>query len=195
MLDRSVAHLELSALVRAAAVLLAVVLTALAAQFTIPLPFTAVPSTLTPLVVMVTGAVLGARLGFVTQAIYLAAGAAGLAVFTPVPTLPPGALRLVGPTGGYLLAYPIAAFVTGWLAERGFDRRYLTSVLAMAAGLAVIFTFGVSWLAWLARPVPSGLPAALASGLYPFIPIDLIKISIAAAILPTAWSLLGHRRH
>ena len=83
MLDRSVAHLELGALVRAAAVLLAVVLTALAAQFTIPLPFTAVPSTLTPLVVMVTGAVLGARLGFVTQALYLAAGAAGLPCSLP----------------------------------------------------------------------------------------------------------------
>jgi biotin transport system substrate-specific component len=181
--------------IQVAAVLFVSVLTATAAQVSVPLPFTPVPLTLQPMVVLIGGAVLGPRLGMVSQVLYLLAGLAGLPVFAASATLPQGPLRLLGPTGGYLMSYPFAAFVTGWLAERGFDRRYLTSVLAMAAGLAVIFTFGVSWLAWLARPVPSGLPAALASGLYPFIPIDLIKISIAAAILPTAWSLLGHRRH
>ena len=67
-------------------------------------------------------------------------------VFAFSPELPQGAARLVGPTGGYLMAYPFAAFVTGMLATRGFDRRYLTSVLAMAAGLAVIFAGGVTWL-------------------------------------------------
>lgn len=180
--------------IQVAAVLFVSVLTATAAQVSVPLPFTPVPLTLQPMVVLIGGAVLGPRLGMVSQVLYLLAGLAGLPVFAASATLPQGPLRLLGPTGGYLMSYPFAAFVTGWLAERGFDRRYLTSVLAMAAGLAVIFTFGVSWLAWLARPVPAGLSAALASGLYPFIPIDLIKISIAAAILPTAWSLLGHRR-
>ena len=186
MLDRSVAHLELGAPVRVAAVLLAVVLTALAAQFTIPLPFTAVPSTLTPLVVMITGAVLGARLGFAAQALYLAAGAAGLAVFTPVPTLPPGALRLVGPTGGYLLAYPIAAFVTGWLAERGWDRHYLTSFASMLAGLAVIFAGGISWLA---ISVTQSIPVAIAQGFTPFIVKDVLEAAAAALVLPGAWKL------
>jgi biotin transport system substrate-specific component len=176
--------------IQVAAVLFVSVLTATAAQVSVPLPFTPVPLTLQPMVVLIGGAVLGPRLGMASQVLYLLAGLAGLPVFAASATLPQGPLRLIGPTGGYLMSYPFAAFVTGWLAERGFDRRYLTSVLAMAAGLAVIFTFGVSWLAWLARPVPSGLSAALASGLYPFIPIDLIKISIAAAILPTAWSFL-----
>jgi biotin transport system substrate-specific component len=176
--------------IQVAAVLFVSVLTAAAAQVSVPLPFTPVPLTLQPMVVLLGGAVLGPRLGMASQVLYLLAGLAGLPVFAASATLPQGPLRLIGPTGGYLMSYPFAAFVTGWLAERGFDRRYLTSVLAMAAGLAVIFTFGVSWLAWLARPVPSGLSAALASGLYPFIPIDLIKISIAAAILPTTWSFL-----
>jgi biotin transport system substrate-specific component len=149
ILDRSVAAITLEAgpLIRAAAVALAVALTAAAAQFTILLPFTAVPFTMGPLAVLLTGAALGSRLGFVAQALYLAAGAAGLAVFTPSPTLPPGPLRLIGPTGGYLMAYPIAAFLTGYLAERGWDRRYLTSYAAMLAGLFLIFTSGVTWLA------------------------------------------------
>jgi biotin transport system substrate-specific component len=176
--------------IQVAAVLFVSVLTATAAQVSVPLPFTPVPLTLQPMVVLIGGAVLGPRLGMASQVLYLLAGLAGLPVFAASATLPQGPLRLLGHTGGYLMSYPFAAFLTGWLAERGFDRRYLTSVLAMAAGLAVIFTFGVSWLAWLARPVPSGLSVALASGLYPFIPIDLIKISIAAAILPTAWSFL-----
>lgn len=188
MLDHSVANLQPRALVRAAAVGLAVALTAFAAQFTIPMPFTAVPFTLTPLVVMLTGAALGARLGFLTQALYLAAGAVGLQVFAPVPTLPPGALRLVGPTGGYLLAYPLAAFVTGWLAERGWDRRYSTSLASMLVGLAIIFAGGVSWLA---ISVTHSLPAAIATGFAPFIVMDVAKAAAAALILPGAWKLLG----
>jgi len=71
---------------------------------------------------------------------------------------------LLGPTGGYLISYPFAAFVTGYLAERGFDRRYSTSVLAMAAGLIVIFAFGVTWLAMFARPAALGFDAALRAG-------------------------------
>jgi biotin transport system substrate-specific component len=190
MLDHSVARLELRTPVRAAAVALAVVLTALAAQFTVPLPFTAVPFTLTPLVVMLTGAALGSRLGFLTQALYLLAGAAGLQVFAPSPTLPPGPLRLVGPTAGYLWAYPVAAFLTGWLAERGWDRNYWTSLASMLAGLAIVFIGGVSWLAGLT----GSLSGAIASGFAPFILPDIIKVSVAALILPGAWRLLstGH---
>ena len=184
---------DLTIAIRAAAVLFVTVLTATAAQVSLPLPFTPVPLTLQPMVVLIGGAVLGPRLGMASQVLYLLAGLAGLPVFAASATLPPGPLRLLGPTGGYLMSYPFAAFVTGWLAERGFDRRYLTSVLALAAGLAVIFTFGVSWLAWFAAPVPAGLSTALATGLYPFIPVDLVKIAIAAAILPTAWAFLGRR--
>ena len=175
-------------LVRAAGVVLAVMLTAAAAQFSSPLPFTAVPFTLAPLAVMLTGAALGSRLGFLSQALYLAAGAAGLAVFSPSVTLPPGAARLVGPTGGYLLAYPVAAFVTGWLAERGWDRRYFTSLASMLIGLAVIFAGGVSWLSTLPGQT---LGTAIAGGFLPYIAMDLVKAAIAAKILPTAWKLLG----
>jgi biotin transport system substrate-specific component len=176
--------------IRAAAVLFVTVLTAAAAQVSIPLPFTPVPLTLQPMVVLLGGAALGPRLGLTSQVLYLLAGIAGLPVFAASATLPQGPLRLLGPTGGYLMSYPFAACLTGLLAARGFDRRYLTSVLAMASGLAVIFTFGVTWLAFFAAPAPVGLSAALAAGLYPFFPVDLIKICIASAIMPAVWRFL-----
>lgn len=176
--------------IKAGAVLLATTLTAAAAQFTMPLPFTAVPFVLTPLVVLLSGAALGSRLGALSQILYLAAGAAGLPVFAPSVTLPPGALRLLGPTGGYLLAYPVAAFVTGWLAERGWDRRYLSSAAAMLTGLAIIFAGGVSWLA---ISFSQTLTAAFASGLVPFVALDVVKAAAAAGILPVVWRLLGKR--
>jgi biotin transport system substrate-specific component len=174
--------------VRAAGVALAVMLTAAAAQFTSPLPFTAVPFTLAPLAVMLTGAALGSRLGFLAQALYLAAGAAGLPVFAPSIVLPPGAARLLGPTAGYLMAYPVAAFVTGWLAERGWDRRYLTSLASMLAGLAVIFGGGVAWLSLMPGQT---IGTAIAGGFLPYIAMDLLKAAIAAKILPVAWKTLG----
>src|SRR5437764_737225 len=115
---------------------------------------------------------------------------------TPViaasPSLPHGVARLVGPTGGYLMAYPLAAFVAGWLAERGFDRRYVTAFIAMACGLAIVFAGGVLWLAWLGQR-PRGLNAALAAGFYPFIVADLLKLLAAAAVMPAAWRLARSR--
>ena len=143
------------------------------------------------MVVLLGGAALGSRLGMASQVLYLVLGMAGLPVFAASPVLPQGIFRLLGPTGGYLMSYPFAAFLTGFLAERGFDRRYLTSVLAMAAGLAVIFACGVLWLAWFARPAHAGLDAALRTGLYPFLPADIVKICLAAAIMPGVWALLG----
>ena len=98
------------------------------------------------MVVLIGGAALGSRLGLASQVLYILAGLAGLPVFAASPILPQGAARLIGPTRWCLMAFPLAAFVAGALAERGLDRRYLTSVLAMAAGLAVIFLFGVTWL-------------------------------------------------
>jgi biotin transport system substrate-specific component len=180
--------------IQVAAVLFMTALTAAAAQVSVPLPFTPVPFTLTPMVVLLGGAALGSRLGMASQVLYLLLGIAGLPVFAPSPVLPQGMLRLLGPTGGYLMSYPFAAFIAGALAERGFDRRYLTSVLAMAAGLAVIFAFGVTWLAWFARPAARGLDLALHSGLYPFLPADLVKVCIAAAIMPGVWWLVGRHR-
>jgi biotin transport system substrate-specific component len=179
---------EMKTAIRAASVLLLAAMTAAAAQISIPLPFTPVPFTLQPMVVLLGGAVLGARLGMAAQVVYLLAGIAGLPVFAASAVLPQGALRLLGPTGGYLMSYPFAAFLTGLLAERGFDRRYLTSALAMGAGLIVVFACGVLWLAFLARPA-AGLDAALRTGFYPFIPADIFKVLVAAAVMPAVWRL------
>src|SRR5690554_1620075 len=96
---------------RAAAVAFFVALTAATAQFSVHLPFTHVPVTLQPIVVLLSGLLLGARLGAISQCVYLAAGVAGLPVFALSATLPMGVLRLLGPTGGYLMAYPFAAYL------------------------------------------------------------------------------------
>jgi biotin transport system substrate-specific component len=185
---------DMSGAIRAAAVVFVAVLTAVAAQVSIPLPFTPVPFTLQPMIVLVGGAALGARLGMASQVIYLLAGIAGLPVFAASPVLPQGFLRLLGPTGGFLMAYPIAALLAGWLAERGFDRRYLTSVFAMAAGLTIIFAFGIAWFAFFASPSPVGLSRALQLAFYPFIGVDLLKILLAATVLPAVWTMTDHLR-
>ena len=181
-----------------ASVLFVTALTAAAAQVSVPLPFTVVPLTLQPMVVLIGGLALGSRLGAASQILYLAAGIAGLPVFAASATLPPGPLRLLGPTGGYLMAYPLAAFVAGWLAERGLDRRYVGSFAAMLAGLAIIFISGITWLALFARVASGsaaiGFSAALASGLYPFVVADTVKLAIASGLVPAIWRVIGRPR-
>jgi biotin transport system substrate-specific component len=189
LLETSIGASDAAALapvVRVAAVALTVALTATASQFTVVLPFTAVPFTLAPLVVILAGAVLGSRLGAASQMAYLAAGIVGLQVFAPSAILPPGAGRLLGPTGGYLLAYPMAAFAAGYLAERGWDRSFLRAAVALTAGMLVIYLGG---FAWMTRFAPS-VGAAFAQGVAPFILADLAKVVIAAMMLPRAWRLL-----
>ncbi|HEU4688590.1 MAG TPA: biotin transporter BioY [Vicinamibacterales bacterium] len=186
--------IETARSVKIASMLFVTVLTAAAAQISVPLPFTAVPFTLQPMVVLLGALALGSRLGAASQILYLAAGIAGLPVFAASGILPPGPLRLLGPTGGYLMAYPLAAFLTGYLAERGFDRRYLTSIVAMLAGLAVIYAIGVTWLGVFARPLEGaapGMSVAALTGIYPFIVPDLIKIAVAAGLVPALWQLFG----
>ena len=174
--------------VRAGAVLFVTALTAAAAQISVPLPFTAVPFTFQPMVVLLGGLALGSTLGMTSQVLYLFAGIVGLPVFAASATLPPGALRLLGPTGGYLMAYPFAAFLTGYLSQRGFDRRYTTAVVAMVAGLALVYGSGATWLA---MSTGVGVAAAFAAGVAPFIVADLLKLLAAAGILPAFWKLLG----
>jgi biotin transport system substrate-specific component len=185
------------AAIRAAAVLLMTMLTAAAAQVSFSIPFTTVPFTMQPMVVLMSGLALGPRLGLTSQVLYLAAGLSGLPVFAVSATLPPGAARLLGPTGGYLMAYPFAAFLTGWLAARGFDRRYATSVAAMLIGLGVIYACGVTWLGLFARSADGaaavGLGAALTAGFYPFVVPDVIKILVAGGVMPGVWRLLGRK--
>lgn len=186
-----------AASVRIGTVVFFAILTAASAQISFPVPFTQVPFTLQPMVVLLAGLTLGSRLGALTQVAYLAAGLAGLPVFAASGVLPPGMLRLLGPTGGYLMSYPLAAYVTGALAERGFDRRYGTSVLAMAAGLAVVYACGITWLGAFARtasgPAATGFRAAVMAGAYPFVLPDLVKLAAAAGIVPSLWTLLGRR--
>jgi biotin transport system substrate-specific component len=159
--------------------------TGLAAQAAIPLPWTPVPLTGQSFAVLLTGMALGSRRGSLALALYLAEGAAGLPVFAGGGA---GPAALVGPTGGYLLAFPLAAAMTGYLAERGWDRRGLTTLAAMLIGSVVIFAGG---LAGLARFVP---PAQLlGTGLLPFIPGDVVKASLAALAFPFAWSWVNRR--
>ncbi len=177
---------------RTGAVAFVTVLTAIAAQISLPLPFTPVPFTLQPMVVLLGGAALGSRLGMSSQLLYLALGLAGLPVFAASPMLPQGVARLLGPTGGYLMAYPIAAFVAGSLAERGWDRRYGAAVIAMACGLAVVFAGGVLWLAVL-MPGAQGITAAASAGVYPFVLADVLKLFVAAGVMPSLWWLTASR--
>jgi biotin transport system substrate-specific component len=160
-------------------------LTALAARIAITLPWSPVPVTGQTLAVLLTGMTLGARRGFLALTLYLAEGLAGLPVFAGGAA---GPAALLGPSGGYLMAFPLAAALTGALAERSWDRRFVTTFAAMLAGSAVIFAGG---LAWLARFVPAG--QLLGAGLVPFVPGDILKASLAAAALPGAWRLAHGR--
>ena len=157
-------------------------LTGLSAQIEFHLPWSPVPVTGQTFMVLLTGALLGRRWGMASMAMYLAQGCAGLPVFAGGAA---GFHWLLGPTGGYLLGFVPAAWLTGRLAERGWGRSPLTAAAAMAIGSSVIFAFG---LAGLARFVPSGKLFAL--GLFPFIPGDLAKVVFASAALPFGWKLL-----
>jgi len=162
-------------------------LTALAAQVVIPLPFTPVPLTGQTFAVLLTGALLGSRLGALAMAAYLFEGAMGLPFFRG------GAggahYLLLSPTTGYLLAFPLAAFVTGLLAERGWDRRFLTAAAAMALGSFVILAGGWAWLALFFRTAGE----AFRLGVAPFLVGDLVKIALAAAALPAGWALVRRK--
>ena len=122
------------------------VLTAAAAQLSFPIPFTPVPFTIQPMIVLIGAAALGSRLGALSQIVYLTLGLAGLPVFAFSPELPQGFARLLGPTGGYLMAYPIAAFVTGLLAGRGLDRLHQVD-RAMGVRLVGDLCGRVLWIA------------------------------------------------
>jgi biotin transport system substrate-specific component len=145
------------------------VATALSAKVAVPLPGTPVPFTFQPLMVMLAGALLGARLGAASQLAYLAAGMAGLPVFVAGG----GIAYLLGPTGGYLLAYPLAAFVIGSLVGRGAG----SALLALLAGLGVIYAGGLAWLAAVGT-----VDSAVAAGLRPFLMADLVKVLLAVVV-------------
>lgn len=156
---------------------------ALSARLAIPLPFSPVPVTGQTLAVLLMGALLGSRRGSLCLLAYLAEGALGLPVFAGGTA---GLARLIGPTGGYLAGFLAAAFLVGMLAEKGWDRRVGTTFLAMLLGNAVIYAFGLPWLAHFV-----GSEKVLALGLLPFIPGDLVKLVLAVLVLPSGWRLIG----
>lgn len=149
---------------------------AAASQVAIPVPGTPVPLTLQPLVVVLAGLWLGPGAGAASTLFFLAAGAAGLPVFAPGGA--PGVLRLIGPTGGYLLAYPLAALVAGWVSGRAPS--LAGRVAAAVAGVLTLLAGGVAQLALLG----GDLGHAIAAGFLPFVGLDLAKAVIAAFLSP-----------
>ncbi|MDA9431170.1 biotin transporter BioY [Bradyrhizobium sp. CCBAU 51627] len=160
-------------------------LMALSAKVNLPLPY--VPMTLQTLVVLTIGAAYGWRLGSATMIAYLAEGAMGLPVFAgPVGGVAP----LVGPTAGYLYGFVAAAFTTGWLAERGWDRNVVLLFAAMAVGHLVIFIAGFGWLAY---GIGLGGTKAWVVGVAPFIAASVIKNALGAALMPAVRRIVDRR--
>jgi biotin transport system substrate-specific component len=160
-------------------------LTALAAQIVIP--GWPVPITAQTFAVLLTGALLGSRLGAMAMIVYLVEGASGLPFFSQGHS---GIAHLLGQTGGYLVAFPAGAFITGAFAENGWDKRFVTAVVAMAVGSLVILLSGLAWFCVLTHTSPM---VAFQVTVLKFIPGDIIKILAAAAVLPTGWALLKRK--
>ncbi|MQC25897.1 MAG: biotin transporter BioY [Chloroflexi bacterium] len=160
-------------------------LIAASAQLSVYLPFSPVPITGQTLGVLLVGMTLGSRRGALSMLAYLGEGALGLPVFAAGNA---SLAYMLGPTGGYLLGFVAAAWLVGALAERGFDRSLPRTFLAFALGSAVIYLFG---LAWLARFVP--WPGTLAAGMTPFLVGDAVKALVAALLLPAAWKVIGDK--
>ena len=160
-------------------------LTAASAQVVIPM--WPVPITGQTFAVLLTGALLGSRLGALAIIAYLIEGASGLPFFAGGHF---GLAHLVGPTGGYLISFPAAAYITGAFAEHGWDRRFLSAAAAMAIGSAVILFCGWAWVsfAWHTPPM-----LALTQTVTHLVPGDIIKVLLAAAVLPSGWKLVGRQ--
>jgi biotin transporter BioY len=160
-------------------------LTALAAQIVIPIG--PVPITAQTFAVLLAGALLGSRLGAMAMIVYLIEGASGLPFFYGGSS---GIGHLLGPTGGYLVAFPAGAFIAGAFAENGWDKRFSTAVVAMAVGSIVILLAGLAWFSVLTHTPPL---VAFQVSVLKFIPGDIIKVLLAAAVLPAGWALLRRR--
>jgi biotin transport system substrate-specific component len=156
--------------------------TAIGARLQLRLSFTPVPVTGQVFCVLLAGAVLGARLGFLSQAGYLAAGAAGLPIFA----YGGGPAALLGPTAGYLLAFPLAAAAVGAIAGAPAGGRGARALLGCLAGVIVIYSFGAMWYGvWCAVVgATAGLWGVLAQSVFPFVGVDLVKAVLAAAVAP-----------
>lgn len=155
------------------------------AQVAIPLPFTPVPLTLQTFSVLLTIAVLGSTRGLASMGLYIAAGMVG------VPWFSDGQSGFAFASFGYVVGFLLAAILVGKLAERGADRSPLRTIAMMVLGNLAIYAVGVPWLMFQAG---LSLPSALALGVVPFLIGDLLKIAVAAGVLPATWKLLNSRR-
>jgi biotin transport system substrate-specific component len=179
------------ALRSAALVVGAALLTAIAAQITIHLPFTPVPLTGQTFAVLLSGTVLGSRRGMASQALYWAMGAVGLPFYSAGQH---GWHSATGSTFGYFVGFVLAAGITGWFASRRADRNIVTSLSSMALGTAIIYICGAAWLSYhLQIPLAGGDSNALSLGVTPFLAGDMVKMAVAATISPVAWQVFGGR--
>lgn len=158
------------------------------AQVSIPLPFTPVPITGQTFAVLLVGASLGMVRGGASGLLYVLLGVAGAPVYAHGAA---GWAAIMGASGGYLVSYPFASALTGFLAERRWDRRFSSAVGAMLTGNVLIYLFGLPWLALVLH---TGLERTLELGLYPFVPGDTVKLYLAAALLPAAWRYVGRAK-
>ncbi|MDQ4029296.1 MAG: biotin transporter BioY [Actinomycetota bacterium] len=181
------ARAETNLALDAVLVILGSLLMGLVAQLSIKLPFTPVPVTGQTLGVLVIGGALGSVRGALSMLLYLVWGAVGLPFFAEGRS---GIelLAFSSATGGYLWGFVVAGYVVGLLAERKWDRGIGSSLGAMFVGEVIIFTFGVTWLS---QALGLPLQDALEAGLYPFVVGDVIKLAIAAGVLPAAWRALA----
>jgi biotin transport system substrate-specific component len=161
---------------KAVAVGLGVALLTLASK--VQVPFWPVPMTLQTLAVLMIGATAGARLGGATVLAWLGLGAVGVPVFATGA----GLAYMAGPTGGYLAGFLLAAVVVGYLADKGYGRTVVSALAMLAIGEVAIYALGLGWLAML-----FGVEKAVAGGLVPFIPAEILKMALGTALLSAAW--------
>ncbi len=172
---------------RALTVLAGATLISIFAQISIPLSFTPVPITGQTLAVLLVGTALGTIDGTASTTLYLLAGALGAPIYAGHAH---GLEIIHSPSGGYLVGFVVAATLTGYLAERGWDRHINSSISAMLSGNVVIYAFGITWLA---HQLHISISKAFELGLYPFVAGDLLKIYLAGALLPTTWRYASRR--
>lgn len=158
-------------------------LIAIAAQVAIPIPFTPVPLTLQPLAVIFIGVTLGSKRGAAAAILYLLEGASGLPVFAQGHG---GTAWLQGPTGGFLMSYPFAAYVAGFISERGWGSSIVRAITGMLLALGVIYLGGWAWLTTL-----TDARTAFFLGVAPFVLADIVKVAIGAALLPKAQEIVA----
>jgi len=149
----------------------------LAASARTQIPFWPVPMTMQTMAVILIGMTLGSRLGLLVVAAYVLEGLMGLPVFANAPARGVGLAYLMGPTGGYLIGFCFAAYVAGWLAERGYGETFMRAALVNVIGTAIMLAFGYAWLAHLIGPAK-----ALAFGVTPFLLSSLVKIGLGAGL-------------